>query len=1173
VGGSPVTCAATECRNAGTCAPATGECGGSPKANGATCSDNNLCTTTDTCQSGECVGTGALACDDGDPCTIDSCNARTGCAHEPAPAGTTCDDGDACTTASQCQAGLCVATAALDCSDDDPCTSERCDATVGCVRGDEPNGTACDDGSLCTQVDWCQGGACVGAMPVVCRALDQCHVAGTCDPDSGACSNPIAPANTACSDGSVCTTDDRCVAGACVGAALGCDDGDPCTLDGCDAKVGCVNSVAPDNTPCGDNDPCTTTTACIDGGCVATAYLVCDDGNPCTTDACEARVGCVTQPVEDGVSCADDDLCTTGERCVAGACRGQVAGCEDKGECFEAEGCNAVTGACEYAELPGDIPVPIGLTALGTLGGATSEAAAIDGSGRVVGQSDVAGGRRHAFMWQDGALVDLTPAATDARAHAIEDGVVAGVLEDGTGRAAFRWKDGVLERLWTVTGELAAAHLVGPVGGAVAGTGTSAGSAAGFFAAAGSAAVVIEPPAGTRDVEVLAINTRGEVVGRFTAADGSRHAFLWSRGDGLADLGSAGVTSVAHDIDAQGRIVGARGGEAFIRSAAGVVTGLGQLCDEATPPRCGQDSEALFINDAGVVLGRATTPDGAVHAFLWTNAGGMVDLATLGGDVATPMALSPVGLALGESATAWGASHVVLWTSTGERLSLGSFAAASSSAIGLNGLGQVAGNLDVAGKRRAFFWSEARGLVELGTFGGAEAHATALGDDGRVVGWALDAGGRTRAFISDAPRTACVVCDDDRRPPEIACPVVFRPVACVAGGAAVYLGEPTVFDACGQAIEVSSDALELYPVGVTQVAFEAIDAAGNLASCTTTVLVEDEAPPILDCPDKVTVTAVDGLCGATAEWTVGAEDACDASDAIEITTPDAGWLYPVGSSVAEVAATDSAGNRATCQTVVEVIDPLPFAISCPDAIELTAPADQCRYPEAVEATVQARCRDALKLRTNADGFPIGTSTIGFTAVDNEGETASCETRLVVRDVTAPIVGCGALPARLESGQQPAVFVATASDACGATPVVSDVGCVDASGAAVACDVRAEGAALVVGKLATGEYSVRWNVTATDPSGNSETVACEVLARGLGDRDQDTIIDDVDNCPDDKNTDQADTDSDGVGNVCDDGFTGLTASGDGGCAGASGGLLAGLAGLCWMLARVRRRDAR
>ena len=36
-------------------------------------------------------------------------------------------------------------------------------------------------------------GACVGASPVVCVASDQCHVAGTCDPATGACSNPAAP--------------------------------------------------------------------------------------------------------------------------------------------------------------------------------------------------------------------------------------------------------------------------------------------------------------------------------------------------------------------------------------------------------------------------------------------------------------------------------------------------------------------------------------------------------------------------------------------------------------------------------------------------------------------------------------------------------------------------------------------------------------------------------------------------------------------------------------------------------------------------------------------------------------------------------------------------------------------------------------------------------------------
>ena len=53
-----------------------------------------------------------------------------------------------------------------------------------------PNGTACNDGNACTQTDTCQAGVCAGANPVVCTASDQCHVAGTCNPTTGVCSNP-----------------------------------------------------------------------------------------------------------------------------------------------------------------------------------------------------------------------------------------------------------------------------------------------------------------------------------------------------------------------------------------------------------------------------------------------------------------------------------------------------------------------------------------------------------------------------------------------------------------------------------------------------------------------------------------------------------------------------------------------------------------------------------------------------------------------------------------------------------------------------------------------------------------------------------------------------------------------------------------------------------------------
>ncbi|MSP25273.1 MAG: hypothetical protein EXR75_08945 [Myxococcales bacterium] len=55
------------------------------------------------------------------------------------------------------------------------------------------DGTACDDGDGCTMTSACQAGACVGGDSVDCQPSDICHLAGTCDPATGQCSNPADP--------------------------------------------------------------------------------------------------------------------------------------------------------------------------------------------------------------------------------------------------------------------------------------------------------------------------------------------------------------------------------------------------------------------------------------------------------------------------------------------------------------------------------------------------------------------------------------------------------------------------------------------------------------------------------------------------------------------------------------------------------------------------------------------------------------------------------------------------------------------------------------------------------------------------------------------------------------------------------------------------------------------
>src|SRR5256714_15256148 len=81
----------------------------------------------------------------------------------------------------------------------------------------KPDGAACNDGNACTRTDSCQAGVCTGTNPVVCAAADQCHDAGTCNPATGACSNPAKPDGATCNDSNACTPTDSCQAGACTG--------------------------------------------------------------------------------------------------------------------------------------------------------------------------------------------------------------------------------------------------------------------------------------------------------------------------------------------------------------------------------------------------------------------------------------------------------------------------------------------------------------------------------------------------------------------------------------------------------------------------------------------------------------------------------------------------------------------------------------------------------------------------------------------------------------------------------------------------------------------------------------------------------------------------------------------------------------------------------------------
>ena len=158
-------------------------------ADGTPCDDGNICTENDQCTAGVCAGEDESACEDVSVCTIDSCDPTVGCVyenvanglpceddgdactvdscqdgectHSAVADGTPCDDGDICTDPDTCSAGQCSGVEDYACEDGNPCTKDLCDPIIGCTWEDEADGMSCGQFKVCedgTCVDGCVNG-------------------------------------------------------------------------------------------------------------------------------------------------------------------------------------------------------------------------------------------------------------------------------------------------------------------------------------------------------------------------------------------------------------------------------------------------------------------------------------------------------------------------------------------------------------------------------------------------------------------------------------------------------------------------------------------------------------------------------------------------------------------------------------------------------------------------------------------------------------------------------------------------------------------------------------------------------------------------------------------------------------------------------------------------------
>ncbi|HKL35725.1 MAG TPA: HYR domain-containing protein, partial [Salegentibacter sp.] len=174
-----------------------------------------------------------------------------------------------------------------------------------------------------------------------------------------------------------------------------------------------------------------------------------------------------------------------------------------------------------------------------------------------------------------------------------------------------------------------------------------------------------------------------------------------------------------------------------------------------------------------------------------------------------------------------------------------------------------------------------------------------------------------------------------------------------------------------------------------------------------------------------------------------------ATDNCEVTItqtagPLSGSEFPLGTTTITFEAEDEAGNISECSFTITVNDSEAPSLECPDNIMQPNDADICgaivnfETPTGFDNSGEVEVVQTGGLPSGSE-FPVGISTIEFTATDAEGNSATCSFTIEITDDEAPeITQLNNISVNTDEGICKAVVnfdIPEATDNCGIESVI------------------------------------------------------------------------------------------------------------------------------------------